>query len=602
MTPDDLRRVLSSADRVAALARTGLDAVADPALDRFAAMVGTVLDAPMALVSLVDAERQYFPGACGLGPDVRRETPLSHSFCRHVVAAAEPLVIADARRDPRLRVNPAIADLAVVAYAGVPLTDADGVVLGALCVIDHRVRQWTGREVDLLADFAAACSDSLRLRVAAHHAERERVRTEALKLRSERAFTRSQLLLRASVALLSAETVADVVATVSRLVSGSLDPAHVGVVLRAGDRNLTMAAAPSLPADLADRWTHYPVTADLPPAVAVRSGRPVLLNDATAVRDRFPHLVDDLHRMGWQALVSAPLHGLRGAFGALTFVWEQPYDIDVGEEAVITTLAGYVAQALERAAVRDTQRSVAQTLQKALLGSPPRHDRIRLAARYLPAHRADHVGGDWYDVVTLPEDRLALVIGDVTGHNIAAAAAMSELRSILRGLIIDRDEPPSALLCRLDHANQALGSASMATVLLAYLDPAPAGGHLLRWSNAGHPPPTLVTPDGRIDLLPGCDPLLGAVRDAPRADHTVHLPAGSVLLMHTDGLVESRTATIDDGFAALHRVLADSRETDPERLADLVLRRLPELTSPGRPVAEDDVALLIAATPPDPAV
>ncbi|WP_320064471.1 SpoIIE family protein phosphatase [Micromonospora sp. RTGN7] len=602
MAPDGLRRVLSAVDRTTALSRTGLDAVADPALDRFAAMVGTVLSAPMALVSLVDAERQYFPGASGLGPAVQRQrqTPLSHSFCRHVVADARSFAIADARRDPRLRTNPAIEDLAVVAYAGVPLTDADGVVLGSLCVIDHQPRQWARRELDLLADLAAACSDSLRLRIAAFHAEQDRIRTEALKQRSERAFTRSQLLLRASVALSPAETVADVIATVSQLVTGSLDPAHVGVALREDGRYLAMAAAPILPPDLAARWARYPVTADVPPAVAVRTRRPVLLNDAAAVRDRFPHLVDDLNRLGWQALVSVPLNGLRGVLGALTFVWEQPYDIDVSEEAVITTLAGYVAQALERATVLDEQRTVAQTLQKALLGALPRHDRIRIAARYLPAHRTDHVGGDWYDVVTLPDDRLVLVIGDVTGHSIAAAAAMSELRSILRGLIIDRAEPPSALLRRLDHANQALGSSIMATVLLAYLDPAPDGGHRLRWSNAGHPPPTLVTPDGRIGLLPGRDPLLGAVRDAPRTDHTCHLPAGSFLLLHTDGLVESRTATIDDGFAALHRVLAHSRETDPERLADLVLRRTPELALLGGPVAEDDVALLIAATPPDP--
>jgi serine phosphatase RsbU (regulator of sigma subunit) len=481
-----------------------------------------------------------------------------------------------------------------------PLTDADGAVLGSLCAIDHEPRQWTGHDLDLLAGLAAACSDSLRLRIAADRAERAGSRTAELNKRSERAFARSQLLLRASVALLAAETVLDVTATVSRLVSGSLDPAHVGVALRDGGRHLVMAAGSTLPADLGARWSRYPLSADVPPALAVRTRRPVTLNDPAAIQDRFPHLVADLGVLGWAALISVPLHGVHGTLGALTFVWEQPYDIGVDEQAVITTIAGYVAQALQRATLLDEQRTAARTLQQALLTPLPAHNGVQMAARYLSAHRGDQVGGDWYDAVPLPGDRLALVIGDVSGHNIAAAAAMSELRSMLRSLIIDRAEPPSALLARLDRANRALGTPTLATVLLAFLDPAEDGGHDLLWSNAGHPPPTLISPDGPIGLLPGRDPLLGAVRDARRGDHRRHLSPGSTLLLHTDGLVETRTGSIDDGFAALHDFVAGHRESDPGKLADLILRRGAGPVTGDALTSHDDVALLVVATPAGP--
>ena len=601
MDRGDPVRAAAPTGRARALARTGLGARPDPALDAFAGMVGAVLHVPMTLISLVDDVRQFFPGAAGLSPavDASRETPLSHSFCRWVVG---PLVITDARDHPHFLDNPAIGELGVVAYAGMPLTDADGTILGALCAIDHEPRTWTAREVEVLGSLAAACSDSLRLRIAAHRAEQAGIRTAELSRRSIAAYQRSQLLLRASVALLAAETVPDVTATVSRLVSGSLDPAHVGVALHDGDRHLVMAAGGMLPSDLGARWGRYPLSAEVPPAIAVRTGGPVTLGDPAAIMRDFPHLVGDLDALGWQALISVPLHGVHGTLGALTFVWKQPYDIGVDEQAVITTLAGYVAQALQRATLLDEQRTAARTLQQALLTPLPAHDRVRLAARYLSAHRGDQVGGDWYDALALPGGRLALVIGDVSGHNIAAAAAMSELRSMLRSLIIDRDEPPSALLARLDHANRVLGAdapggPTLATVLLAFLDPADDGGHHLLWSNAGHPPPTLIGPDGFIGLLPGRDPLLGAVRDARRSDHRRWLSPGSVLLLHTDGLVETRTAGLDEGFAALHDFVAGHPESDPGRLADLILGRDAAPAGTDALTRQDDVALLVVATP-----
>ncbi len=153
-------------ERVRAVRATGLlGPGGHPALDRLARLACLVAEAPVALVSLVDADRQVFAGCMGLAePWARRgETPLSHSFCQHAVAAREPLVIEDARADRRLRSSPAISDLGAVAYAGIPLFSADGHPLGTLCVIDHRPRAWTAEQLDALRDVAAAATDEIRL-------------------------------------------------------------------------------------------------------------------------------------------------------------------------------------------------------------------------------------------------------------------------------------------------------------------------------------------------------------------------------------------------------------------------------------------------------
>jgi hypothetical protein len=154
-------------DRIAAVRATRLlDAPPQPALDRLARLAARVLDAPVALVSLVDRDRQVFASCIGLAEPwaQRRETPLTHSFCQHAVAAREPLVVQDARKHPLLRENLAIRDMDVIAYAGIPLITGDGFALGTLCVIDHRPRDWTDEDLETLRDIAAAALSEIRLR------------------------------------------------------------------------------------------------------------------------------------------------------------------------------------------------------------------------------------------------------------------------------------------------------------------------------------------------------------------------------------------------------------------------------------------------------
>jgi GAF domain-containing protein len=148
-------------ERLAALRATGLlDSDPEPGFDRHARLAAQMLSAPIALVSLVDEDRQFFKS--GLGVE-ERETPLSHSFCQHAVARREPLVVDDAREHPILKDNPAIREMGAIAYAGVPLVDPAGHALGTLCVLDSRPRQWSSHQVELLTDLAASVMSEIEL-------------------------------------------------------------------------------------------------------------------------------------------------------------------------------------------------------------------------------------------------------------------------------------------------------------------------------------------------------------------------------------------------------------------------------------------------------
>jgi GAF domain-containing protein len=145
-----------------------LPAEPDQTFDQFAALTKRLIGVPTALVSLVDQSRQVLPGGVGLPAPVDRdrEIPLSHSFCQHVVISGEPLIVTDARSDPRVRDNPAVLELGVIAYAGVPLTSLDGVVVGSLCAIDSQPRTWSEDDVLSLTQMASACSAELTQRAA----------------------------------------------------------------------------------------------------------------------------------------------------------------------------------------------------------------------------------------------------------------------------------------------------------------------------------------------------------------------------------------------------------------------------------------------------
>ena len=254
-------------------------------------------------------------------------------------------------------------------------------------------------------------------------------------------------------------------------------------------------------------------------------------------------------------------------------------DVALAEE-----IAARAALALDNVRLYDEARATAVALQRSLLPSPqPRVTGVDTAQRYLPGSRDLGVGGDWFDVITLSCGRVALVIGDVMGRGLRAAAAMGQLRTAVRMLAV-LDPMPEDLLRHLDVLAQDTDEVQLATCVYAVFDPVTRS---LSYATAGHPPPVLQRPDGTTEQLPQPSGAPLGVGGVPFESVTLEVPDGARLVLYTDGLVESRDVDIDDGLRRLGRALEDAPPgLDP--LCDHVLAAL------GRAAGhEDDVALLV---------
>jgi serine phosphatase RsbU (regulator of sigma subunit) len=243
-------------------------------------------------------------------------------------------------------------------------------------------------------------------------------------------------------------------------------------------------------------------------------------------------------------------------------------------------------RAAERAELDRTRASflteVAVTLQRAVLGPTVLPEGF--AVHYQPATGTLEVGGDWYDVVDLPGGRYGVVVGDVVGTGLSAAAVMGQLRSAGRALLLE-SQSPAHVLTALDRFAALVPGAAVSTVFCAVIDPV---GKTLRYSSAGHPPAILVQADGSSRLLEEAASLPLAVSDdLTRPEVDVDLPDGATLLLYTDGLVERRDEAIDEGTARAVAVLTEGRHHDASSLADLLTDRLLAHAP------DDDVAFLL---------
>jgi GAF domain-containing protein len=534
-------------------------------------MVTRQLGVPVGLVSLVDATRQFFPGQVGL-PDPwcdLRETPLSHSFCQHVVVSGEPLVIEDARTVPLVQHNLAIQDLGVIAYAGMPLTDGSGNVLGSLCAISDEPRAWTSADLMFLADLAATCSSEIRLRITARTAQQ----------------TAARLALQAEVgsAVVTTLDAHEVVSRLVRLVVPVLGDWAVAAV--DGDAGVFAtrhrdSAHQATLTGLMEEWAERPRSAIV--SEVLRTGEPVVVGDR-----------DDLWLDAKHVLV-VPLRARTGSLGYLVLGrTEGPYEeLEIRDAVDVGRRTGL---ALDNALLYRQQRDYAAALQQDLLTRMPEPDHLHLWPTYVPAVDAAQIGGDWYDAFLQPDGATVLVVGDVMGHDMQAAAVMAQLRNLVRGIAYDRGDSPAELLTRVDRALRGLDVELLATVLVARIEQTDAeraeGVRRLRWSSAGHPPPVLMTADGTVSTLETeGDLLLGIDPEAVRTDHEALLHPDSTLLLYTDGLVERRSSPLEHGLARLRQAMTGTADLPLPELSALLLERMVPDT------AEDDVAMLAVRT------
>ncbi|MFE1749236.1 PP2C family protein-serine/threonine phosphatase [Streptomyces anandii] len=322
--------------------------------------------------------------------------------------------------------------------------------------------------------------------------------------------------------------------------------------------------------------------------LAARTGRPQYAADhpggMPGVDDRPPSALDPA-----RPLLCIPLPTRRAPLGVLTLSPPGGGRWDPDDAVMLIELTRRASIAIDNARRFEHNRDIAETLQRALLTDLPTTPGLGLAARYLPATRGLNIGGDWYDAFRQPDGGLITVIGDVTGHGLHAAVMMSQLRTALRAYAVDGGSP-GQLLTRLHVFLHHLQPDLYATAVIARFHP---DDPTVTWAAAGHPPPVLRTPDGRVRVLharPGA--MLGIPLRQEIGDHTVRLSPGSTLALYTDGLVERRARGIDPGIerlaAALGTFASAELDADLEGAADRVLE--PMLSDSER---DDDVCLLL---------
>lgn len=296
---------------------------------------------------------------------------------------------------------------------------------------------------------------------------------------------------------------------------------------------------------------------------------------------------------GMHSAAIAPIRGPRAVLGALTLGrTETPVAFAPVDLPLIEDIARRAGLALDNARLYQRQRKVAETMQNHLLPQMPGLQGLEMNVRYLPAPDASHVGGDWYDAFPLPDTSTALAIGDVVGHDLEAAAGMAQVRNMLRAYAWSQHEPPSRVVERLDEAIQHITDVAMATMIFGRIETAHDGHWQLSWTNAGHPPPLLISRDGLADYLTdGHGILLGTQTGLRRPDATALLPPGSTLVLYTDGLIEAPGQSLDTGLNRLRQHAAALAHRPLISFTDQLLRRV-------RPADnDDDVALLALRVP-----
>ncbi|MCK7622844.1 SpoIIE family protein phosphatase [Streptomyces sp. RS10V-4] len=340
-----------------------------------------------------------------------------------------------------------------------------------------------------------------------------------------------------------------------------------------------------------------PLVPDTPQRRSLEEDRAVLVSDLAAAEDwraPSPGHAERAVRAGFDSLIVVPIRARGTVLGRANF-WRcednpfHPDDLAFAEE-----LVARAAVCLDNAHRYTREHVLAVSLQRSLLpGDLPEQNAVRVAHRYLPAQPG--VGGDWFDVIPLPGARVALVVGDVVGHGVHAAATMGRLRTAVHNFTA-LDLPPDELLSYVDELVTRIdqdpprgvqpGQITGATLLYLVYDPTTGR---CRSASAGHVPPALVRPDGTADFLPVPANLPLGLGTSVFETHTVDLPPGSRLVLYTDGLVESRDRDLNTGLDLLCTVLGGARGGS-EQTCDEILGAL----VPPRPT--DDIALMVATT------
>ncbi|MEV4330823.1 SpoIIE family protein phosphatase [Streptomyces sp. NPDC049597] len=387
-----------------------------------------------------------------------------------------------------------------------------------------------------------------------------------------------------SAKLAGATTVREVSRLVVSALSGPLRADRIAVAELQGDRLFVTVLDPpdhhAWPQVWQSEWrSEWPdASCHALPTLqnALRDGHVSLWTSGTG-------LEPGLAGIGPGGLAVLPLPADGRMVGVCLVGWDAPHRFGPEERSLLTAVAGLVGQALTRAHALDAGHELATTLQRSLL--PRKLPALAggvAVARYLPATVGLEVGGDWYDVIPLSDEHVALVIGDVQGHSAGAATIMGQMRTAVRAYAVE-GHPPDVVLARANRLLVGMETDLFATCLYADLDMEEG---IARFARAGHLPPVLRHPDGTTqELAVEGGPPLGVLADSEFPMTEAGLAPGTLVTMLTDGLVESAHLALEDGMLRLREVLADADLADTGRVADRLLG-----SADGR---DDDVAVLL---------
>lgn len=590
--PASLAGPLLDPARLAAVSATKLlDTAPEPAFDRMTTLARKLLDVPFAFVTVVDGHRSFWKSCIGVDATdlASRQNPVEESFCQYVIQLNEPLIVSDARVNDITHLNPSIARMGVVAWAGFPLRTLDGLVLGTFCAVDTKVHEWTPDEIEVLATLASAVEGEIRLRSQLDQA------AAAAELAQRDSSVREHVanLAEAMVAADTTDAVAVGIIGAAPDILGAV-AASLGLVDTTG-RALVMTGAVANHEDLRARYESIALTDTTPIVDAATNGRPVFVRTPDEMAERYPDAVHAATTLGLAATASIPLHHSNGSLvGAITFGWSSPQRFDGNDRALLRTVGLMCAQSIERAQLGDVRRALINSLQNELLGHLPRVPGLATAVRHAAAHAGAGIGGDWYDIIDLDDGRAVVVIGDIAGHGFEAAARMTQLRGAINALARLYADDVANVIVEAERMLRHLKQGYIATVLVLVVD---RSASTITYVSAGHAPAAVILPDGTATVLrAGLRPVLGnfGVRAEPAV---VPFPVGAVLAAFTDGLVERRDQSIDAGTERLVSIIQAALGCDgdmsPEFIADCVITELI-----GAREISDDVALVVVRHEP----
>ncbi|MFE0383281.1 SpoIIE family protein phosphatase [Streptomyces bungoensis] len=416
--------------------------------------------------------------------------------------------------------------------------------------------------------------------------------------------SREAFLLDAGRALAEARSTAEVLRVAAGLSMPGFSPDGLAVFGVEGDRLTVIGHHGHAPGDDSP-FSHLPLATDYPAAEVVRTGRAVYVSSPEEYMARYPVTWPLARQFGRHSWAFLPLTVAGRTMGAWMAAFTYPVAFTPDERAVLTTVARMLAQALTRAGAAETERELTEGLQRSMLPSlGPEIPGMTVAARYIPTGGGLQVGGDWYDMIPLPNGRCALAIGDVQGHDVRAAGLMGQLRIALRAYASEGHRPDAVLsrASRFLHGithDEHMTDLRFATCLYVEVEP---GTGMLEIARAGHPDPAIRMADGTVMMRPTAGGLpLGVDPDADYPTTRFALEPGETMMLCTDGLIETGGHDMESGWRRIRAILEEHRG-DTESLADALVQGVHgpsshHTTGPLADRREDDIAVLLLNRP-----